>query len=115
MPEDAKEMWTQLAPEMVKAGILRSVDGPAFVIMAIHYAVAIDAARAVEGKAKVEKDTAHDDTERKHPLMQILKDNSAAFRSFATEFGMTPSSRGRTSPKLNESGNPLADFIGKQH
>ena len=31
--------------------------------------------------------------ERKHPALQIFRDNSAAARQWITEFGMTPSSR----------------------
>jgi len=32
---------------------------------------------------------------RKHPLLQVLRDNSTAFRMYAAEFGLTPSSRSR--------------------
>ena len=31
----------------------------------------------------------------KHPLLQVFRDNSNAFRAYAAEFGMTPSARTR--------------------
>lgn len=60
--------------------------------MADHFALAIQAVQelAAQGLTVDTKDGI-----KKHPLAQIFKDNSLAFKAFATEFGMTPSSRTR--------------------
>lgn len=107
LPDDAAEFWEQHAPKLETLGILTEVDGPAFVLMAIHYALAREAARTIQdqGLASVDENGA----ERKHPLLQAVRDNSTAFRMFAQEFGLTPSSRSRLSipEPVNED-----DFFG---
>ena len=76
------------------AGVLRTVDVPAFVLMAEHYALAL---RAIGEIADNDYLTTEDrnGAERKLPQLQVFRDNAAAYRMFATEFGLTPSSRAR--------------------
>lgn len=61
--------------------------------MAEHYAFAVQAAKELReiGSLTVEGR----EGPKKHPLLQALRDNSQMFKSYATEFGMTPSARTR--------------------
>ena len=96
-PEIAK-IWDKWAPSLLAVGLLTAADIPAFLFMAQHYWIANYAV----GRAKAEGLTRYDENhvERKHPLLQVWRDNSAAFRQWCTEFGMTPSSRaGLTVPE----------------
>lgn len=84
--------WDEHAPELERLQILTGIDGAAFRLMAEHYALAVRAAMelhtddlTVEGR----------DGPKKNPLVQVLRDQSAAFKTYATEFGMTPSARAR--------------------
>lgn len=84
--------WNEHAPELERLQILTGVDAAAFRLMAEHYALAVRAAielhhdsLTVEGR----------DGPKKNPLVQVLRDQSTAFKSYATEFGMTPSARSR--------------------
>lgn len=87
-----KRFWDEHATELERLQVLTGVDVPAMQLAAEHYAIAILAAKelqetglTVEGK----------DGAKKNPVAQIFKDNALAFKSFAVEFGMTPSSRTR--------------------
>jgi P27 family predicted phage terminase small subunit len=92
----AQKYWRGMARDLIALEVLTVSDVPAFILMAEHYAVARQAAHDLvqDGKLKLTViDT--NGNERKAPLLQVLRDNAAAYRMFAVEFGMTPSSRGR--------------------
>lgn len=79
--------------ELLRLGILTDVDRPAYNLMLAHLAIAQESRRRIMLDGLTVKDETGQ--QRKHPLLQVLRDNSAAFRSYAAEFGMTPSSRTR--------------------
>lgn len=92
-----RKFWDEHAEEMERLSILTGVDVPAFRLMAEHYALALQAldelnAHVLEtGRVTTEGR----DGPKKHPAAQVLRDNSQMFKSYATEFGMTPSARAR--------------------
>lgn len=93
LSDEAKRLWRMVAGPLAELGILTEIDVPAAMMMAEHYSIAKRAADrvAVDGLTADDENGA----ERKHPLLQVMRDNSAAFRQYAAEFGMTPSSRTR--------------------
>ncbi len=95
LPKRAKQFWKAHADKLDRLGILTEVDGAAFTVMSIHYAVAWSAMERVfaEGMTRVDENGA----ERKHPLLQVWRENSAAYLRYAQQFGLTPSARGRLS------------------
>lgn len=103
----ARKFHRQYAPLLTRLGILTEADEAAFALMSVHYGIAIDAARelretgmTIEGR----------DGAKKHPLTQVFRDNSQAFRQYADEFGMTPSARTRISVDEAEQMS-LADIL----
>jgi P27 family predicted phage terminase small subunit len=88
----ARKFWDEYAPEMERLQILTGVDSAAFRLMAEHFGFAVQAAKQLQ-EAGLTVETK--EGTKKNPLAQIFKDNSLAFRAFASEFGMTPSSRTR--------------------
>lgn len=104
----ARRFWKDNAGQLVGLGLLTQIDLPAFQLMATHFAVAVDAAERIKADGMVTEDERG--LPRKHPLLQVLRDNSAAFRSYAAEFGMTPSSRSRVS-SVPEEQMSLADVL----
>ncbi len=91
LPGEAKTKWKELAPEMERLGLLTSLDGPAFSMLLLHWFLAVDAARRITAEGLVSKDER--ELPRKHPLGQVLRDNSQMFGKYATEFGLSPSTR----------------------
>lgn len=92
MGKGAKKFWSQHAPEMERLQVLTGIDSAAFQLMAEHYAIAVQAAQELHKGGLTVKGK---DGVKKNPLAQVFKDNALAFKAFATEFGMTPSSRTR--------------------
>lgn len=89
----ARKFWKAHAPKLERLGILTEVDGPAMAMMATHWAIAFEASKQIKADGLTAED--QNGKLRKHPLLQVVRDNSTAFRLFAAEFGLTPSSRGK--------------------
>lgn len=124
MSDDARKLWHNIAHQVIGAGVLRTVDVPAFALMAEHYAIAMQAAHdiaalRVEREADAGKPQAispllvidANGLARKTPLLQVFRDNAAAYRAFAAEFGLTPSSRARIHVQGDGEQMSLADEL----
>jgi len=101
-----------MARDQIELGVLTMADVPAFILMAEHYGVARQAVHELvqDGKLKLTVIDANGNL-RKHPLLQVLRDNAAAYRMFAVEFGMTASSRGRIKVGPVEKEKSLAEVL----
>lgn len=101
LPDEAKKKWKELAPELEKLGLLTVVDGPAFAMMLEHWALAVEAAKVIKKEGTMTVDERG--LPRKHPLAQVLRDHSAAFKGYMAEFGLSPASRTRLDlPEIKE-------------
>lgn len=112
LPKEAKKKWRELAPEMERLGLLTMVDGLTFSMLLLHWSVAVDAAKTM----KAEGITSEDERglSRKHPLAQILRDNSVMFRAYAAEFGLSPSTRARLDlPAPDEHDEIMEKYFGR--
>lgn len=89
---DGQAMWDILAPMLADLGVLKATDLPALEMTCLHYGLARKAWRALD-KAGLTTRTA--DSIKAHPAAGIFLGNSRAFKSYLTEFGLTPSSRSR--------------------
>ncbi len=85
--------WDEHAPELERLQILTGIDGPAFRLMAEHYALAVQAVQEVREEGLTVE--GRDGFEKKNPKATVFRENSLAFKGYATEFGMTPSARTR--------------------
>lgn len=98
----AGKAWDKLAKPMWAAGLLTEADVFTFRIMLEHWAVFIEAKGIVHRDGLMDID--EQGVRRKHPMLQVMRDNSAAFRSYAAEFGLSP--RARTGIKVqNDDGS----------
>lgn len=105
----ARRFWLDNAPRLTALGLLSEIDLPAFQMMATHFGVAVQAAELIRAEGIMTKD--EHQLDRKHPALQVLRDNSAAFRTYAAEFGMTPSARSRVKAETPEEQLSLADML----
>lgn len=106
---EQRKFWDEHAPELERMQVLTGIDGAAFRLMAEHYAFAVQAAKELRegGELTVEGR----EGPKKHPLMQVLRDNSQMFKSYAVEFGMTPSARARLTLPADAEQLSLADML----
>lgn len=89
----AAKFIKRMRPVLDDTGILTDADIPALEMMANHYALAWRAAQVVDEQGLIVIDAFG--STHKHPMLQVMKDNSALLRAYMGEFGMTPSSRTR--------------------
>jgi P27 family predicted phage terminase small subunit len=90
----AKQFIAEYLPIVQAMGIFTDADQAALELMSVHYSIAWRAAEIVTREGLMLKNAFG---WAKHPLLQVLRDNSTAFKSYAAEFGLTPSSRSRLS------------------
>jgi P27 family predicted phage terminase small subunit len=90
-------------------GVLTEADEAAFDMMAVHWSLAREVAQLIRKEGLRVKD--ENGLDRKHPLLQVLRDNSAAFRQYAAEFGMTPSARSGLHVEKKDEGRTLAEML----
>ncbi len=61
--------------------------------MLFHYVTAQEVAEVIRKDGTMTTDERG--LPRKHPLLQVLRENSQSFKAYAAEFGLTPSARAR--------------------
>lgn len=105
----ASRFWDEHAPLLEKMQLLTGADGAAFRLMAEHYSVAVQAAIDINSEGMTTRDD--DGNIRKHPLLQIFRDNSLAYLRYAREFGLTPSARTVLHVPDDEEQMSLADLL----
>lgn len=107
--DEAQRLWRKNAGALNEVGLLTTVDGPAFALMCQHYAIAVEAATRIRADGMMLVD--ENSQQRKHPLLSVWSSNSTLFKSYAVEFGMTPSARARLDVKPGEEQLTLADVL----
>lgn len=90
---EGQRLWKTLAPKLAELGLITEADGAAFEMLCVHYGVAVQAARQLREDGLTTTD--EDGLIRKHPLLQVLRESSTAFRMYAEQFGLTPAARAR--------------------
>lgn len=78
-------------PALQALGILTDVDEAAFEMAARHYSLAVRAYEQIKAEGLIVQGDHRE--KRKHPLLQVFRDNSQSFKSYAADFGMTPTGR----------------------
>ena len=89
---EARRFWKANAENLVKAGILKETDLAAFELLCCHFGYAIAAARIIRDEGMINVDERG--LARKHPAMQLLRDQSVLFAKYAALFGLDPANRG---------------------
>ncbi|MEP6872659.1 MAG: phage terminase small subunit P27 family [Anaerolineaceae bacterium] len=96
----AKAEWRRLAPELERRGYLTPLDRAAFAGYCLAYSDWRRCLVSIERFGAVYISASGRVMER--PEMQLSKEYGRAMRSFATDLGLTPSSRARMPAAANE-------------
>ena len=112
---DAKIEWERLAPQLEKLKLLTSLDRTAFAIYCEEWASYQECIRFIHkhGRTYTVKD-ADGNTKMVRPYPQVAQANQhiCNIRSYASEFGFTPSSRGKIeTDAIEESDDPMFDVL----
>lgn len=91
---EAKREWRRVVPELDRLGLLAVVDRASLAMYCQEWARYVDAQAQVDKYGSVLKATASGYVQPS-PFVAIARQSLTACRTFAAEFGLTPSSRGR--------------------
>lgn len=92
----AKAKWKNVAPELERIGVLTKIDGAALAAYCKNYSRWVAAEKVLTKLGTTyESETATGKIIRPRPDLKIAEEAMRQMRAFATEFGLTPSSRSR--------------------
>lgn len=89
----ANKFFDEVADKLAAVKAITSVDGPGLSLAATHWAIALEAAKAIKTEGLTVK--GYRGSTVKNPLLAVLNQNSEAYRKWAAEYGLTPSARAR--------------------
>jgi P27 family predicted phage terminase small subunit len=109
LSDAAKTEWTRMGEQLHRLGLLTSIDRSAFAAYCVIYARWVEAEEALKKTGPVVKSPSG--FPMLSPFYTVANQSLAQMRAYLTEFGMTPSSRSRTSVRTGENADPLEDFL----
>ncbi|GAJ00432.1 unnamed protein product, partial [marine sediment metagenome] len=90
IPGKIENEYIEIKTKLQEENILEEIDEPAFNIMMCHYGLAVEVAQILKEQGPFQKDRK---TLRKNPALQIFRENSNAFESYARRLGLFPEIR----------------------
>jgi P27 family predicted phage terminase small subunit len=90
LSDDARAIWDQLAPDLIRVGVLTTWDVPAFVIVCEALARYQAATKLVNGSALLVQGP---NGLVKNPALMVQREAEATFAQYGARFGLTPSDR----------------------
>lgn len=114
---EARREWERVAPALEKLGLLTEIDGAALATYCQSYSIFVQATKEVRKHQREAKkltitytNKAGFENEIPHPSIKVARDAAATMKSFMTEFGLTPSSRGRIVIPTQETADEYEEF-----
>jgi P27 family predicted phage terminase small subunit len=98
-----------MGEQLHRLGLLTSIDRSAFAAYCVIYARWVEAEEALKKTGPVVKSPSG--FPMLSPFYTVANQSLAQMRAYLTEFGMTPSSRSRTSVRTGDNTDPLEDFL----
>jgi len=115
--DDAKKEWKRLAPELERLGLLTMVDMAAFVGYCESYALYKDCIEYIHAHGSsytIEDEAGNPKAFRSYPQVGQANQHLINIRSFASEFGFTPSSRGRIEIGNQDELSPMEAYLKRK-
>jgi P27 family predicted phage terminase small subunit len=113
LSEVAKAEWLHMGEQLLHLGLLTSIDRSAFAAYCVIYARWVEAEEALKKSGTVVRSPSG--YPMLSPYYTVANQSLSQMRNYLTEFGMTPSSRSRTSVQGGEDADPLEDFLFGKH
>jgi P27 family predicted phage terminase small subunit len=113
LSDAAKAEWTHMGQQLLQLGLLTSIDRSGFAAYCVVYSRWAEAEEALKKTGAVVRSPSG--KPMISPFYLVATQSLSQMKAFLTEFGMTPSSRSRTSVRSGESADPLEDFLFGKH
>jgi len=88
MSPAALAVWDDIVPELVRMGVVAAIHAPALRVLCDAVAIHATASRNVTRRGVIV--SGEKKSSVKNPALQVMRDQAAVIKSFATEFGLTP-------------------------
>lgn len=113
---EGRKVWERVAPELERLGLLTLVDGESLAAACQSWKTYVDCQRYLKKHGMtytyINKFGAENEVER--PQVKIAQKALDQFKSFCTEFGLTPASRARIEVKPEEpEQDPMEELLSK--
>lgn len=109
LSDSAKREWARMGQQLLNLGLLTSIDRSAFAAYCAVYARWVEAEESLRQTGPVLRSPSG--YPMLSPFYTVANQSLSQMRAYMTEFGMTPSSRSRTSVGGTEQTDPLEDFL----
>ena len=101
LPEEARELWDELAPDLISSGVMKQLDKPMFEALCAEYAMYRRSMTHVFTHGEMYRQPTGKLDEKGNPIYNLHANKNIAtahaslaqWHQIAAEFGMTPSSR----------------------
>lgn len=111
LPE-AKREWSRIVPELVRLGLIATIDRAALSNYCQWWARWVQAEKALKEHGLTFR-TIDTGFIRARPEVALAEKAARMVKLFLAEFGLTPASRSRLSVEKPQAGDPFADFLAK--
>ena len=105
----AKQEWQHMGEQLVKLGLLTTIDRSAFAAYCVVYARWVEVEKALKTTGPVVRSAGG------HPMLSpfytVANQSLIQMRAYLIEFGMTPSSRSKTSVAGNDQPDAMEQFL----
>lgn len=108
--DELRELWEEIVPDLLDAGLLAKSDGPAIEMAIRHFRAARDASDDLS----IGEPTVWDEKNArpmKNPSEVVFRSESLAFLEYAKQLGMTFAARARTPMPKGADGGDANPFI----
>ena len=109
LSEGAKQEWERTGQQLLKLGLLTSIDKSAFAAYCVVWDRWVEAEQALKKTGPVVK--SGNGSPMLSPFYTVANQSLAQMRQYMIEFGMTPSARSRISVGSNEQSDSLEDYL----
>src|SRR5262249_24822751 len=109
LSETAKQEWTRMGHQLLSLGLLTSIDRAAFAAYCVVWARWAEAEEQLKKTGPVVRSPSG--YAMLSPFYTVANQSLSQMRAYLVEFGMTPSSRSRTSVRNGEQTDPMEEFL----
>mgnify|MGYP006298553257 CR=1 FL=1 len=115
LPEQAKEIWMDLAKRLEEREVLNDLHKDAFLHLVIAHHMAIKTSSTLLQEGIIDEDQAHGGRPRKHPAWQQWRESVRIFKDLAERFGLTPKDQKALGiGEESEEETPMGKFLEEQ-
>nr|DAF38970.1 MAG TPA: terminase small subunit [Caudoviricetes sp.]DAJ57237.1 MAG TPA: terminase small subunit [Caudoviricetes sp.] len=108
----AKKMWKDLGLELHKLGLLTNIDGQAFAAACQSYGIWVECEHVLKEKGRVMTiNTERGEYNQQRPEVSIGNSALKNFRSFCSEFGLSPAARASITVADPDSENDFSSLL----